>query len=117
MREVSYNILTQYGMPAKYLSHTFPIKHGLKQKKMLHCQCFPCLLYNTPLGRLKPNGTHQVLVYADVNLLDKRIYNIKKNKEALLVNSKELVWKYVRKCCEKEVYTRLMINMQDKITT
>jgi len=39
---------------------------------------------------LKLNGTHQILVYAgDVNILGGSVHTIKKNKEALVVASKE----------------------------
>ena len=40
---------------------------------------------------LQFNGTHQLLVYADdVNILDRSVYTIKKNREALLIGSKEI---------------------------
>jgi len=40
---------------------------------------------------LQLNGTHQLLVYADgVNILDRSVYTMKKNKEALLIGSKEI---------------------------
>jgi len=38
------------------------------------------------------NGTHQLLVYVDdVNILGESVHSVKKNTEALLVGSKELV--------------------------
>jgi hypothetical protein len=40
---------------------------------------------------LKLNGTHQLLVYADVNLLENNIDTLKKNTETLIDASKELV--------------------------
>ena len=40
---------------------------------------------------MKLNGTHQLLVYADVvNVLGGRIHTIKENKEAFLVGSEEI---------------------------
>ena len=40
---------------------------------------------------MKLNGTHQLLVYADdVNKMGGRVHAIKKNKELLLVGSKEI---------------------------
>jgi hypothetical protein len=40
---------------------------------------------------LKLNGTHQLLVYADdVNILGGSIHAIKKNKETLVVTSKQI---------------------------
>jgi len=39
---------------------------------------------------LKLNGTHQLLVYADgVNILGGSVYTIKRNREAIVVASKE----------------------------
>jgi hypothetical protein len=38
---------------------------------------------------LKLNGTHQLLVYADVNILGESIHTVKKNAKALVVASKE----------------------------
>jgi hypothetical protein len=38
---------------------------------------------------LKLNGTHQLLVYTDVNILGESIHTIKKNAKALVVASKE----------------------------
>jgi hypothetical protein len=40
------------------------------------------------LKGLKLNGTNQLLVYTDVNILDGRIHAIRKNKEALVVDGK-----------------------------
>jgi hypothetical protein len=41
---------------------------------------------------LKLNGTHQLLVYADdVNILGRSVHAIKKNAEALVVATKEIV--------------------------
>jgi hypothetical protein len=62
----------------------FPIKSGLKQYVLLH------LLVNFALGSafrrdqvkqdaLKSNGTHQLLVYADDNIMGRSLHTIKKN--------------------------------------
>jgi hypothetical protein len=80
----------------KHLSDTFPIKNGLKQGDAL-----PPFLFNFALecaiGRvwanqegLKLNGTHQLLAYADVNILGGSIHSIKNKTEALVVASKEI---------------------------
>ena len=39
---------------------------------------------------LKLNGTHQLLAYADVKILDRSINTVKENTESLAVASKEI---------------------------
>ena len=39
---------------------------------------------------MKLNGTHQLLVYADVNILGGSVHTIKKNTDTLLVGGKEI---------------------------
>ena len=39
---------------------------------------------------MKLNGTHQLLVYVDDNILGGGVYTIKENAEALVVASKEM---------------------------
>jgi hypothetical protein len=74
----------------------FPTENGLKYVDDL----LP-LLFNTALlyairrvqitqDGLKLSGTHQILVYADVNILDGSVHTIKKNTEAIGVASKEI---------------------------
>ena len=75
----------------------FPIRNGLKQGDGL----LP-LLFNFALeyairrvqvnqDGLKLNGTHQLLVYANVvNILGGSVHNVKENAEALIVASKEI---------------------------
>jgi len=81
----------------KYLSDMFPIKNGLKQGDAL-----PPLFFNFALvyairrvqvnqDGMILNGRHQRLLYAnDVNVLGGSICTRKKNKEALVVASKEI---------------------------
>jgi hypothetical protein len=115
--EVLYSILIEVGVPmklvrlikmclnetyskvciCKHLSDSFPIQNGLKQGDDLSP-----LLFNFALQyairkvqenqlRLKLNGTHQLLAYADdVNLLGDSIETKKKNTETLIDASKEV---------------------------
>ena len=80
----------------KHSSDAFPVKNGLKQGDTLSP-----LLFNFALeyairrvqvnqDGLKLNYTHQLLVYADINMLGGRVHTIKKNTEALVVASKEI---------------------------
>jgi len=82
----------------KHLSDMFPIKNGLKQGDDL-----PPLVFNFVLlytirrvqgyqNGMKLNGTHQVSVNADdVNILGGNLHTVKKNTEALVFVSKEMV--------------------------
>jgi hypothetical protein len=79
------------------LTDSFPIQNGLKQEDALQP-----LLFNFALKyairkvqenqvRLKLNGTHQLLAYADdVNLLGDNIDTINKNAETLINTNKEV---------------------------
>ena len=105
-REVLYNILTESGIPmklvrltktcpnetyskahvGKYLSDMLPIKNDLNQGDAL-----PPKLFKFPLeyairwvqvnqNNLKLYGTHQLLIYADDNILGGSLHTIKKNR-------------------------------------
>jgi hypothetical protein len=99
-----------------------PIKNGLKQGEDLSP-----LLSNSALENairrakhegLKLNDTHEFPVYAvHINILGGGINTIKKNKEAVLVASKELCLEVSAKKTKHCIWSRLETSMQDKITT
>jgi hypothetical protein len=81
----------------KHLSDSFPIQNDIKEADALSPQLFNFALeyairkVQENYLRLKLNGTHQPLVYADdVNILDDNIDIIKKNKQTLTDASKEI---------------------------
>ena len=76
-----------------------------------------------PLGRFKQtrrawneNGSHQLLVYADDNILAESIHSIQKNTEDLLVTSKETALEVNADKTKYSTRSCLEIRMQDKVT-
>jgi len=82
----------------KHLSDVFPVKKGLKQGDALSPLLFSVALeyairkVQVNQDGLKLNGTHHLLVYADVvntRILAGSVRTVKKNTEALLVANTE----------------------------
>jgi len=114
-KKVLYNILIEFGIPVKLvwlikmcltetysrirvgknLTDMFPIRNSLIQGDALS----PLLLnfaleyaikrFHVKQNGLKLNGTHQLLAYADANILGGSVDTVKQNAEALIVASKE----------------------------
>jgi hypothetical protein len=114
--EVLYNILLEFGTPnklvrlikmclnetyskvniCKLLSGTFPVQNGLKQG-----DAPSPLLFNFSLEYdirkvqeneviLEMNGTHQLLVYADITLLDNSIDTVKEKTATILESIRDV---------------------------
>ena len=80
----------------KYLSNMFPISYVLKRGDALSPLIFNFALeyairrVQVNQDGLKFNGTHQLSVYADVNILSGSVHTVKKNTANLLFGSKEI---------------------------
>ena len=81
----------------QHLSVMFSIMNGLKQGDALSLLLFKFASdyairrVQVNQNGLKLNVTHQLLVYADdVNILGGSVHTVRKNREALLVGSKEI---------------------------
>jgi hypothetical protein len=80
----------------KHLSDMFPIKNDLKQGNALSPLPLNFALeyairrVQAIQGDFKLNGTRQVSVYADVNMLGGSVYTTKENTVALVLASKEI---------------------------
>ena len=75
------------------MSDIFPVRNGLKQGDALSPLLFNFALeyairrVHVSHDGLKLNGTHLLLVYADVNIMEGSVHTIKENAEALAVVS------------------------------
>jgi hypothetical protein len=80
----------------KHMSEIFPIQNGLKHGEALSQLSFNFALeyairmvQENQVGQ-KLNGTHQLLAYADVNLLGDNINATNKNRDTFIDDSKEV---------------------------
>ena len=115
-REVLCNILIECGIPMRlvkiikiclnetysrvwvdrHLSDMFPIKNGFRKGDALSPLLFnfalECAIRRVQVnqGGLKLNGTHQLLVYADDNILGGSVHSIKENAASLVAARKEI---------------------------
>ena len=77
------------------MSNTFPVRNGLKQgdslSLLLFNFVFECAIrrFQENQDGLKLNGTHKLVVVADVHVLGGSVHTIKKT-EAFVVGSKEV---------------------------
>ena len=80
----------------KNLSDMFPIRNGLTQEDALSPLLFKFALeysirrLQVNQDGLKLNDTHQLLVYADFNILGGSVPTMKENAETLVVASKQI---------------------------
>jgi len=80
----------------KNVSDMFHIRNGLKQGVALSPLLFNFVLeyairrVQVNQDGLKLNGTHQLLAYADNNILGGKVHTVKKNAEALVAATKEI---------------------------
>jgi len=115
-REVLYNILIEFGIPRKLerfikmsltetysrvwvgknVSDRFPIRNGLKQgdafSPLLFNFAVECTIMRVQVNQdgLKLDGTHQLLVYADDDVVGGSVHTIKESTEAVVLASKEI---------------------------
>ena len=111
-----YKILNEFGIPRKLVrlinmsltetdspvrvgknvSDRFHSRNGLKQGDALSPMLFNFVLeyairrVQVNQDGLKLNGTHQVLAYADINVLGGGIHTLKENAEALVAATREI---------------------------
>jgi hypothetical protein len=106
----------------KHLSDTFPVKNGLKQGEdsspLLSNSGLENAIRRAKHEGLKLNDTHEPPIYAvDINISGGGVNTVKKNKEALLVASKELCLEVGAEKTKYCIWSRLATSMQDQITT
>jgi hypothetical protein len=99
--EVLYNILIEFGIPMKlvrqiskifskvHISRHLPDSYFIQNDQETR-RCFITIAFQESQGRWELNGTHHLLVYADVRILGKNIITIEKIREVLLEANKML---------------------------